>query len=256
MAAPKLDLPDAITALLFDLDGVLTKTAAVHDKAWKQMFDDFLKRRAEAGGEDFKPFDAGADYNEYVDGKPRYDGVRSFLGSRGIELPEGDPDDPPDGGNGLRARQPQERARPRTDRPRRGGALRGLGRLRQGRPRGRPAARRRLLQRQLPGGARSGRDRRPLRGADRRHRHRRKAPEGKARAGHLPGRRGSARGRARRRLRLRGRRLRGRGGRRRELRPRGRRRPGEPRRRPARARRRRRRRRPRRADPRRATGRS
>jgi beta-phosphoglucomutase family hydrolase len=94
--APKLDLPDAITALLFDLDGVLTKTAVVHDKAWKQTFDGFLKQRAEAEGEDFVPFDSGSDYNEYVDGKPRYDGVRSFLESRGIEIPEGDPDDPPD----------------------------------------------------------------------------------------------------------------------------------------------------------------
>jgi beta-phosphoglucomutase family hydrolase len=93
--APKLDLPEAITALLFDLDGVLTQTAVVHDKAWKQTFDAFLKQRAEADGEDFKPFDSGADYNEYVDGKPRYDGVRSFLESRGIKLPEGDPDDPP-----------------------------------------------------------------------------------------------------------------------------------------------------------------
>jgi beta-phosphoglucomutase family hydrolase len=94
--APKLDLPDAITALLFDLDGVLTKTAVVHDKAWKQTFDGFLKKRAEEKGEDFVPFDADADYNEYVDGKPRYDGVRSFLESRGIKLPEGKPDDPPD----------------------------------------------------------------------------------------------------------------------------------------------------------------
>jgi beta-phosphoglucomutase family hydrolase len=93
--APKLDLPEAITALLFDLDGVLTKTAVVHDKAWKQMFDAFLRSWAEAHGEEFKPFDPDSDYNEYVDGKPRYDGVRSFLGSRGIELPEGDPDDPP-----------------------------------------------------------------------------------------------------------------------------------------------------------------
>lgn len=93
--APKLDLPEAITALLFDLDGVLTQTAVVHDKAWKQTFDAFLKQRAEAQGEDFKPFDSAADYNEYVDGKPRYDGVRSFLESRGIKLPEGDPGDPP-----------------------------------------------------------------------------------------------------------------------------------------------------------------
>ncbi|HVX34320.1 MAG TPA: beta-phosphoglucomutase family hydrolase [Solirubrobacterales bacterium] len=94
-ATPKLDLPEAITALLFDLDGVLTKTAVVHDKAWKRMFDDFLRGRAAARGEEFVPFDPGADYNEYVDGKPRYDGVRSFLESRGIELPEGSPEDPP-----------------------------------------------------------------------------------------------------------------------------------------------------------------
>jgi beta-phosphoglucomutase family hydrolase len=94
-AGPKLDLPEAITALLFDLDGVLTKTALVHDKAWKQTFDAFLKARAEKAGEGFKPFDPDSDYNEYVDGKPRYDGVRSFLESRGITLPEGGPDDPP-----------------------------------------------------------------------------------------------------------------------------------------------------------------
>jgi beta-phosphoglucomutase family hydrolase len=94
--APKLDLPEAITALLFDLDGVLTKTAVVHDKAWKETFDAFLKQRAEREDEEFKPFDSNSDYNEYVDGKPRYDGVRSFLESRGIELPEGEHDDPPD----------------------------------------------------------------------------------------------------------------------------------------------------------------
>ncbi|MBS1842885.1 MAG: beta-phosphoglucomutase family hydrolase [Actinobacteria bacterium] len=93
---PKLDLPDSITALLFDLDGVLTKTAVVHDKAWKQTFDGFLAMRADESGEGFDEFDPDSDYNEYVDGKPRYDGVRSFLESRGIELPEGDPDDPPD----------------------------------------------------------------------------------------------------------------------------------------------------------------
>ena len=87
-----LGLPDAIRACLFDLDGVLTKTALVHAAAWKEMFDDFLRKR---DGPSFVPFDAGADYNEYVDGKSRYDGVRSFLASRGIELPEGTPDDPP-----------------------------------------------------------------------------------------------------------------------------------------------------------------
>ena len=95
-AKPKLDLPDAITALLFDLDGVLTETAVVHAKAWKQMFDAFLKARAEAAGAELKPFDSDGDYNEYVDGKPRYDGVRDFLASRDIKLDEGSEDDPPD----------------------------------------------------------------------------------------------------------------------------------------------------------------
>jgi beta-phosphoglucomutase family hydrolase len=88
---PMLGLPDRIHALLFDLDGVLTQTAKVHAAAWKSMFDDFLKTRPEP----FVEFDPVDDYDEYVDGKPRYDGVRSFLASRGIELPEGDPDDPP-----------------------------------------------------------------------------------------------------------------------------------------------------------------
>lgn len=96
MGTSSLGLPDGITACLFDLDGVLTETAKVHDKAWKQTFDEYLRGRAEREGGKFVPFDAGSDYNEYVDGKPRYDGVRSFLASRGIELPEGDPADPPD----------------------------------------------------------------------------------------------------------------------------------------------------------------
>jgi beta-phosphoglucomutase family hydrolase len=90
-----LGLPDGVTACLFDLDGVLTQTAKVHAAAWKTMFDDFLKRWAERHGEEFVPFDAVGDYDEYVDGKPRYEGVRSFLESRGIELPQGIPDDPP-----------------------------------------------------------------------------------------------------------------------------------------------------------------
>jgi beta-phosphoglucomutase family hydrolase len=90
-----LGLPDGIRGLLFDLDGVLTQTAKVHAAAWKQMFDEYLQARARATGVQFVPFDAGKDYDEYVDGKPRYDGVRSFLASRGIELPEGNADDPP-----------------------------------------------------------------------------------------------------------------------------------------------------------------
>jgi beta-phosphoglucomutase family hydrolase len=94
-APPMLGLPDGIRGCLFDLDGVLTQTAKVHAAAWKQMFDEFLQCRADREGEPFVPFDAGEDYNEYVDGKPRYEGVRSFLQSRGIELPDGSPDDPP-----------------------------------------------------------------------------------------------------------------------------------------------------------------
>jgi beta-phosphoglucomutase family hydrolase len=91
-----LGLPEPVHACLFDLDGVLTDTASVHTKAWKAMFDDYLRQRAERTGEEFVPFDPAADYRQYVDGKKREDGVRSFLASRGIELPEGSPDDPPD----------------------------------------------------------------------------------------------------------------------------------------------------------------
>jgi beta-phosphoglucomutase family hydrolase len=89
-----LGLPDAIRACLFDLDGVLTQTAKVHAAAWKEMFDAYLQERADRTGEPFVPFDKLKDYDEYVDGKPRYDGVRSFLASRGVELPEGESTDP------------------------------------------------------------------------------------------------------------------------------------------------------------------
>jgi beta-phosphoglucomutase family hydrolase len=89
-----LGLPDSVTACLFDLDGVLTKTAVVHERAWKQMFDDYLRSRAESTGEEFVPFEQH-DYDAYVDGKPRYDGVRDFLASRQIELPEGPEDAAP-----------------------------------------------------------------------------------------------------------------------------------------------------------------
>ncbi len=88
-------LPDGTTACLFDMDGVVTQTALVHAAAWKDMFDKFLRQRAEQSGEKFVPFDASKDYGDYVDGKPRLDGTRSFLESRGINLPEGSPDDKP-----------------------------------------------------------------------------------------------------------------------------------------------------------------
>ena len=90
-----LGLPEGVAACLFDLDGVLTDTAKVHAAAWKEMFDGFLRERAAKTGERFVPFDPVADYDEYVDGKPRYDGVRSFLAARGIDLPEGEPRNPP-----------------------------------------------------------------------------------------------------------------------------------------------------------------
>jgi beta-phosphoglucomutase family hydrolase len=91
-----LGLPDGIRGCLFDLDGVITKTATVHDAAWQEMFDSYLRERSRQTGEPFVPFDPVGDYENFVDGKPRADGTRSFLRSRGIELPEGDPGDPPD----------------------------------------------------------------------------------------------------------------------------------------------------------------
>ena len=91
-----IGLADSVRACLFDLDGVLTRTATVHAAAWKEMFDGYLREQAVRTGEEFVPFDPVADYAEYVDGKPRYDGVRSFLAARGIELPPGEPGDQPD----------------------------------------------------------------------------------------------------------------------------------------------------------------
>ena len=82
-------------AVLLDLDGVITDTANIHAACWKQMFDEYLQKRATQRGEAFRPFDLVTDYRLYVDGKPRFDGVRDFLTSRGIQLPEGHPDDPP-----------------------------------------------------------------------------------------------------------------------------------------------------------------
>ena len=86
---------DKFDAVLFDLDGVLTATAKVHAICWKKMFDEYLLNRASRSGETFQPFEIATDYRLYVDGKPRFDGVRDFLRSRGIELPEGTPADSP-----------------------------------------------------------------------------------------------------------------------------------------------------------------
>ncbi|MGK4582329.1 HAD family hydrolase [Kitasatospora sp. HPMI-4] len=105
-----LGLPDHIRAFLFDLDGVLTQTAKVHAAAWKDMFDSFLRTEAERTGEEFIPFDPVGDYDAYVDGRPRLDGTREFLASRGIRLPEGTPADPP----GTRTVQGLSSAKNRT----------------------------------------------------------------------------------------------------------------------------------------------
>ena len=85
---------DQYDAVLFDLDGVITNTATLHARCWKQMFDEYLRKRAQQRGEVFRPFDLATDYRLYVDGKPRFDGVRDFLKSRGIQLPEGHANDP------------------------------------------------------------------------------------------------------------------------------------------------------------------
>jgi beta-phosphoglucomutase family hydrolase len=85
---------DQYDAVLFDLDGVITNTATLHAWCWKQMFDEYLRKRAEQRAEAFRPFDLATDYRLYVDGKPRFDGVRDFLRSRDIHLPEGNLDDP------------------------------------------------------------------------------------------------------------------------------------------------------------------
>jgi beta-phosphoglucomutase family hydrolase len=86
---------DQYDAVLLDLDGVITDTASIHAACWKQMFDEYLQKRATQRGEALRPFDLATDYRLHVDGKPRFDGVRDFLISRGIRLPEGSMDDTP-----------------------------------------------------------------------------------------------------------------------------------------------------------------
>jgi alpha,alpha-trehalase len=111
---------NSIAAVIFDLDGVLTDTASTHAQAWKQLFDGYLKRRAEREGMEFEPFDVDVDYRRYVDGRPRYEGVRSFLESRGISLSEGSPDDKPGSETVYGLGQQKNRyfvARLRTQRP-------------------------------------------------------------------------------------------------------------------------------------------
>ena len=87
---------DQYDAVLLDLDGVITDTASLHAACWKQMFDEYLQKRATERGEPFRPFDLATDYRLYLYGKPRFDGVRDFLTSRGIQLAEGSPNDAPE----------------------------------------------------------------------------------------------------------------------------------------------------------------
>ena len=97
MSAPLPNLDQmTMAAFVLDLDGVVTDTASVHASAWKQLFDDYLRKVSTDRGEPFVPFDLESDYVTYVDGKPRYDGVKSFLESRGVHLPMGTPEDSPD----------------------------------------------------------------------------------------------------------------------------------------------------------------
>ncbi|MEA3364549.1 MAG: trehalose-phosphatase, partial [Candidatus Hydrogenedentes bacterium] len=84
-----------VQAAILDLDGVITQTAKIHARAWKKMFDEYLQRRSKKSNEKLQPFSIEQDYYAYVDGKPRYEGARSFLEARGIELDYGNPDDPP-----------------------------------------------------------------------------------------------------------------------------------------------------------------
>ena len=95
MSPPHSITPERFEAVLFDLDGVLTATAKVHAACWKRMFDEFLQQQARCDSSVFVPFDIRTDYPRYVDGKPRYEGVQSFLAARGLCLPYGTPDDPP-----------------------------------------------------------------------------------------------------------------------------------------------------------------
>jgi beta-phosphoglucomutase-like phosphatase (HAD superfamily) len=113
VTAPMLGLELGTEACIFDLDGVLTDSGRAHATAWAEVFDDFLLRHTEATGWQFIPFDRGADYRAYLDGRPRLDGIHVFLASRGIHLPEGRPDDASraDTAHGLARRKEEALAR-------------------------------------------------------------------------------------------------------------------------------------------------
>ncbi len=205
-----LGLPPAIRACLFDLDGVLTRTERVHAAAWKEMFDEYLRARARPGLP-FTPFEHD-DYLRFVDGKTRADGVRSFLGSRGIELPDGEPDDPVARetvqGLGNRKNDLVLALIARMGVEVYEGSVRYVHAVREARA----SLRGRLLERQLPRRAGEGGSRPPLRRRGGRHRRRCEAPQREACSGRIPRRGERARRSAGARRGLRGRRGR-RGGR-------------------------------------------
>ena len=145
-----LGLPDGARACLFDLDGVLTDTASVHAASWKQMFDDYLRARAERDGTPFEPFDVKDDYGPYVDGSPRLDGTRGFLESRGIAAPRGRAGRPAGRRDALGAGHAQERPRAGEDPHGRRGRLPRLGPLPAGRARRRACSRRASPRRPTP----------------------------------------------------------------------------------------------------------
>ena len=158
---------DRYDAVLFDLDGVVTDTASVHATCWKQMFDEYLQKRASQRAEAFRPFDLAADYRLYVDGKPRFDGVRDFLASRGIQLPEGNPDDPAEVETVCGTRESQERPGQPCHSGRRRRALRRNRAIHPSAPQQRVQNCCRHLESKLHGRAQGRQVGRPLRGAGR-----------------------------------------------------------------------------------------
>ena len=200
-----LGLSEDIRACLFDLDGVLTQTAKVHAAAWKQTFDDYLRARAGKSGEDFKPFDLVKDYEQYVDGKPRYEGVSSFLDSRGITLPDGDADDKPDAEtiHGLGNRKNELVLKMIHDDGVEAyeGSVRYVESVRAAGLKTAVVS----SSSQLPRCPRGSRDHRPLRRDRRRRRRRARAPRRQARSRHVPARGPPARHATARLCRLRGR---------------------------------------------------
>ena len=172
--------------MLFDLDGVVTRTATLHAAAWKRLFDEFLADRAAREGGSFEPFDIDRDYRVHVDGRPRYDGVAAFLASRGIHLARGDAGRPAGPCDVLRAGQPQERLLRRGARHARRRGLRRHGAAARCAAGGGQAAGRGVGQRELHGAAGSGRAAGSLRRPGDRRGGPTLGPRRQAGAGHVP----------------------------------------------------------------------